>query len=100
MRNSVTTSNTFGGITSYLSVIGIVFIGLGVFALFWKDDITSLCYASIIAILFGFYLVFYTKNMAAKYGSQYGDSDFFIAALSVYVELVQLATGLLGMSLF
>lgn len=51
-------------------------------------------------ILFGIYLVYYTQTISTKYGNGYDDNDYFIACLSIFVSLVQLAVGFLGMSMF
>ena len=74
-----------------MSVVGIVLIGIGAFSLFWKEDAQTIVYASIIVILFGGYLVFYTKTIAGKYGNGYDDNDYFMAAVSVFTSIVELA---------
>ena len=59
----------------------------------------SLAFGAIIAILFGFYLVYQTGIIAGNYGTQYTDSDYPIASLSIFVSLVQLLVGFFGFSL-
>jgi len=74
-----------------LLVFLIVLIFFGIFAIIFRSQVLSIVYASLGAILFGFYLVFDTQMMlGGKHKYSISPEEYIFAALNLYLDIINM----------
>jgi FtsH-binding integral membrane protein len=81
----------FTGCGVYLFVLGLVLFGFGLLAILIRSQILNIVYAACGTALFSFYLVFDTQiMMGGKHKYSISPEDYVMAALSLYVDIINL----------
>jgi len=81
----------FTGCGVYLFVICLVFFVFGIFAMIFRSKVLQVVYAAMGAGIFSIYLVFDTQlMMGGKHKYSISPEDYIMAALSLYVDIIQL----------
>lgn len=81
----------FTGCGVYLFVIALLFFVFGIFAIIFRSKILHVIYAALGAGIFSIYLVFDTQlMMGGKHKYSISPEDYVMAALNLYVDIIQL----------
>lgn len=81
----------FTGAGIYLFVFALVLLVFGIIAMIIRSKILQIVYAAIGALLFSFYLVFDTQMMlGGKHKYSISPEDYILAALNLYVDIINL----------
>jgi FtsH-binding integral membrane protein len=85
------TKYDFTGMGTYLFVFGLVLMLFGFVSILFRSQIMSILYAAFGAGLFSMYLVFDTQIMiGGKHKYSISPEDYIMAALSIYVDIINL----------
>jgi len=89
---SFQTKYDFTGFGPYLLSVLIILLFMGVISGFMKDNIYNIIYSSIGTLIFSFYIVYDTQLIiGGKHKKhQYDDEDYVFAALSLYLDIINL----------
>lgn len=81
----------FTGMGTYLFVFGLVLLAFGFISIIMRSHIMSILYAAFGAGLFSMYLVFDTQlMMGGKHKYSISPEDYIMAALNIYVDIINL----------
>ena len=84
-----TTKTDFTFMGGFLFVFTAVMLFWGIFSLIFGFIFYTL-YCVLGVILFGIYLIFDTQLILGKFGLQYSIDDYIIAALNIYIDIIQI----------
>lgn len=86
------TKYDFTGLGPYLLSFLLVLIFFGILCIFIQDQIVNLVYSCLGAVLFSFYIIFDTQLIIGGKNKRYtyGDEDYIFAALSLYLDIINL----------
>jgi len=90
-----TTNSDLTGSGPYLCIFGVVLLVFGIIAIFWRNPIVQLIYSCLAALLYGVYLIYDTQKVLGRGKYRYSLDDAFHAALSLYIDIMQLFLQLL-----
>ena len=78
-------------------VLSIVLLGFGILAIFWGGPIVRKIYACLGALLFSIYLIFDTQLVIGKGTFAFTLDDAYLAAISLYLDVVNMFLYILSM---
>ena len=81
----------------YLLVLSIVLLGFGILAIFMGGPIVRKIYACLGALLFSIYLIFDTQLVIGKGTFAFTLDDAYLAAISLYLDVVNMFLYILSM---
>lgn len=84
-----TTKTDFTFIGGFLFVITTIMLFWGIFILIFGFFLYTL-YCVLGVILYSLYLIFDTQLILGKFGLEYSIDDYILAALSIYIDIIQL----------
>lgn len=87
---SLTTSRDFTMCTGAIFGGFFLLLSTATLCLFFRSRIMELVYSSIACVLYCFYLGYDMQMISGKYGAEYGIDDYIIAALSVYLDIINI----------
>ena len=86
------TKYDFTGFGPYILSLLLILIFMGIISIFIKNDIYNIIYSCLGALIFSFYIIFDTQLIIGgkhkKY--QFDDEDYIFAALSLYLDIINL----------
>lgn len=97
LSNSVTTNTNFTGCGSYLVIGLVVMLMFGLLTMFFRTPLISMLYSAGIVLLYGVFLIYDTQLVAARFGTHYSMDDYFIASLSLFLDIMQLFLNILNL---
>jgi FtsH-binding integral membrane protein len=83
-----TTKTDFTFMGGFLCVGSILMIFLGLFSIIFSFLNTLYCVLGV--LLFSVYLIYDTQLVMGKYGAEYQIDDYIIAALMIYIDIIQI----------
>ena len=93
------TKYDFTGLGPYILSLLLILIFMGIMSIFIKNDLYNIIYSSLGALIFSFYIIFDTQLIIGgkhkKY--QFDDEDYIFAALSLYLDIINLFIYLLDL---
>ena len=69
----------------------------GLFTMFFGTPFTTMLYSALIVLLFGAYLIYDTQQVSARFGTFYSMDDYFLASLSLFIDIIQLFLNILNL---
>ena len=86
------TKYDFTGLGPYLLSLLLILLFMGVISIFYKNDVYNLVYSGIGALIFSFYIVYDTQLIIGGKSKRYkyADEDYIFAALSLYLDIINL----------
>ena len=62
---------------------------LGLLSIFLGDFLRTL-YLVLGVFIYGFYLIYDTQLIMGRFGNEYAIDDYIIAALNIYIDIIQM----------
>lgn len=86
---AITTKTDFTAMGGILLCALVAFAFFGLFSIFFGAAM-KIFYCTLGVILFGIYLVFDTQMIVGKHGYQYSKEDYILAAINLYLDIIQI----------
>ena len=84
-----TTKTDFTFMGGILFVAGVLLLFLGIFSMIFGNFLNTL-YCVLGVFLFSLYLIYDTQLVMGKFGLEYSIDDYIIAALMIYLDIIQI----------
>lgn len=84
------TKTDFTGMGPYLLVISLALCCFGISLIFWNNSVAQLIYACIGAFLFSIYVIYDTQLILGKGEYSYSLDDAYLAAIQLYLDIINL----------
>lgn len=86
------TKYDFTSFGPYLLSLLLILLFMGIISIFYENNVYNLVYSGLGALIFSFYIVYDTQliigGKSKRY--EYGDEDYIFAALSLYLDIINL----------
>jgi len=89
-------TKTAGGLLSLFSILFMVLI----FGLIFQSRIINVIIGAVIGVVFSFLFAIDVQRLSGRYEQQFSLDDYVIAALDLYIDIVQIFTSVLGIANF
>jgi FtsH-binding integral membrane protein len=96
--NIVTSNTDFTGCGPYLTIALVVMLLFGIVTIFFRFPMLQVVYSALIVLLYGFYLIYDTQLISGRFGTFYSLDDYFLASLSLFLDIMQLFLNILNIA--
>lgn len=83
---------------SFVVVLMSMLLMLLIFGLIFRSHIVNVVISTVIGLIFGFLLAIDVQRLSGQYAVKYSLDDYIIAALDLYIDIVQIFLAVLGVS--
>lgn len=92
-----TTKTDFTVMGGLIFILSFALLGFGVLSFFFRSRILHVFYCCLGVVVFGVYLVFDTQLLMGKKRNMFGVDDYILAALMIYLDVVNLFLEILSL---
>lgn len=85
-----TTKSDFTMMGGSLAMFSMLLFVFGIFLMFTNNNLMHLIYASLSAVMFGFYILYDTQLIIGTKNFKYSIDDYIIASLELYTDIIGL----------
>jgi FtsH-binding integral membrane protein len=82
----------------FVVVLSSMLLMLLIFGLIFQSHIANVVISTIIGLIFGFSFAVNVQRLSGKYAAKFSLDDYIIAALDLYIDIVQIFLAVLGVS--